>query len=1208
MEASQKVKNITIKTLDGTISIRKPNGDMVQVSHKCADVNLEMFHSLGVSKPILNYVIFCHQEESNWPLEEGSKVKDKFDEIFSSAKYQKCLKNIKEVRKAEQDKAKLEKNNAAHYKSDKEEVDRKNKDLGKRNAELLRLKTDIEKVGEKIKPIMEALTDIKEEEKGFEAVKIKLTGAQKDFDNAKEEREKLEKQITEILPESLDIEEIEQKKNGIEKETKRKEVEMKSLEETTSEQEKELLKSEKQIQKNAALIGQALEEKKQFTRCNKEKEKLIEGTSEDLGLVDDGDFVSLLDKEEKKVLSQINNIKAQNKENYHKITDEIDKLKSKKTGLEEKKKRELTDRMTHNKEIAELKKQLHDLEGATEKLARIKKDWEVAGARLEKEQSKYDLKALVEEIEQEKSTLKELEGKERRIKEERKGLDEKQSLLQKISHVEADMKLKQTKLEKLSNKRHSDFFQLFKVIPDHKRLKAQWKSMDEETESRRKHLETTKANLEAELRSKENNREDSNRIIAQKMSHKQKLETAVGGVIGPGEDLDEELAKVKEDLEIARKELQVKEAGKFTYRDMIKKMQQMDCPACPTCNRAFIKKDEADELMADLEELIGSIPNKVKSLQAKVRKHTERQDSLLKISPDAHLLKNLKKEIEDNGKKIMAIDSEIKSLNKKLDDDEDLDLVSNTASILKQVSEDVQSIDSLSKEVEALRESKEELELQVEGGVGRDIEDVRREEEEISEKIRIVRKNMDQCQETVSTQSALINDLESKKNKLTERKLDIEGQQQQRANMMDKKTELETKVSKTESEIKKCDQDLEPVREELEETESKKRKLTQEGDKAVETVQLKMRKVQNVSESLKKLVESIKKYEEDGKHEELEKLCKDKEDIEQIIQDLRFEKKETEEKSSELRVDISNQESRRRMYDDNIRFREYKEKEKKFERQIKRQNKELEDMDWKKVVDKKSKLTKEYHKLFAEQSEKEGQVAELTRTIKSIERELQDPKWKDASKNYKEQTIKHKLRTEMVSDLNKYWKALNCAILKFHSQKMKVVNKIIRELWKQTYKGNDIDYIEIKTDDGFDGPNYGAEKRKVHNYRVVMFKHDAELDMRGRCSAGQKVLACLIIRLALAETFSANCGVIALDEPTTNLDRENIESLANALADLVLKRSQQRNFQLVVITHDEDFIEQLSRCDAVQHFQRVSRNHRGLSMIRKENVNNLEAS
>jgi DNA repair protein RAD50 len=35
------------------------------------------------------------------------------------------------------------------------------------------------------------------------------------------------------------------------------------------------------------------------------------------------------------------------------------------------------------------------------------------------------------------------------------------------------------------------------------------------------------------------------------------------------------------------------------------------------------------------------------------------------------------------------------------------------------------------------------------------------------------------------------------------------------------------------------------------------------------------------------------------------------------------------------------------------------------------------------------------------------------------------------------------------------------------------------------------------------------------------------MEMRGRCSAGQKVLASLIIRLALAETFSSSLGMIA---------------------------------------------------------------------------------
>ena len=64
-----------------------------------------------------------------------------------------------------------------------------------------------------------------------------------------------------------------------------------------------------------------------------------------------------------------------------------------------------------------------------------------------------------------------------------------------------------------------------------------------------------------------------------------------------------------------------------------------------------------------------------------------------------------------------------------------------------------------------------------------------------------------------------------------------------------------------------------------------------------------------------------------------------------------------------------------------------------------------------------------------------------------------------------------------------------------------------------------------------------------------MAKDNVEMDMRGRCSAGQKVLASIIIRLALQESFSANCGILALDEPTTNLDAENIKALSSALSE-----------------------------------------------------------
>jgi DNA repair protein RAD50 len=144
-----------------------------------------------------------------------------------------------------------------------------------------------------------------------------------------------------------------------------------------------------------------------------------------------------------------------------------------------------------------------------------------------------------------------------------------------------------------------------------------------------------------------------------------------------------------------------------------------------------------------------------------------------------------------------------------------------------------------------------------------------------------------------------------------------------------------------------------------------------------------------------------------------------------------------------------------------------------------------------------------------------------------------------------------------------HWQAL----LRFHTVKIAEINKLIRELWLLTYKGEDITNIEIVS-----GQEPGSRAAKSYNYRVVMSKGASQMDMRGRCSAGQRVLASIVIRLALAETFCIKCGMIALDEPTVNLDDNNKRGLATALAQIIASRSQQRNFQLILITHDEDFV------------------------------------
>ena len=143
------------------------------------------------------------------------------------------------------------------------------------------------------------------------------------------------------------------------------------------------------------------------------------------------------------------------------------------------------------------------------------------------------------------------------------------------------------------------------------------------------------------------------------------------------------------------------------------------------------------------------------------------------------------------------------------------------------------------------------------------------------------------------------------------------------------------------------------------------------------------------------------------------------------------------------------------------------------------------------------------------------------------------------------------------------------ALLKYHEMKITEVNRIIKELWSLTYRGEDIETVAISTE------SKAAAASRSYNYRVIMRKGDADLDMRGRCSAGQKVLAGLVIRLALAETFCVDCGILALDEPTTNLDTINKSGLAEAIGKIIKGRHGQSNFQLVCITHDEQFVQLL---------------------------------
>ena len=310
-----------------------------------------------------------------------------------------------------------------------------------------------------------------------------------------------------------------------------------------------------------------------------------------------------------------------------------------------------------------------------------------------------------------------------------------------------------------------------------------------------------------------------------------------------------------------------------------------------------------------------------------------------------------------------------------------------------------------------------------------------------------------------------------------------------------------------------------------------------------------------------------------------------------IEQEMNAITKEVKHTEGQLR----NHEDTKRSICDNQDYRRDKRALEQVSRQIQEleaHNAETEKMEYEREAE---QWATQRNKLTADQAEMMGDTKradkELERVIKDYETE-----YKDAAYKYKEAHIKVETTKAAIVDLGRYGGAIDKAIMKSHTLKMDEINRIVEELWRRTYQGSDVDTILIRSE------NENVKGNKSYNYRVCMVKSDVEMDMRGRCSAGQKVLASIIIRLALAECFGVNCGLIALDEPTTNLDQDNIKALAESLAEIIRVRRQQSNFQLIVITHDEDFLRHMQCADFADYYYRVHRNESQKSMIDRQNI------
>lgn len=106
LQVQKKKTKLEYKALEGVLRTTNEKGEKVSISMKCSDMDRIIPENLGVSPAIIENVIFVHQEDSNWPMQEGIVLKKRFDDVFESTRYTKALEALNKSKKEYQLKSK----------------------------------------------------------------------------------------------------------------------------------------------------------------------------------------------------------------------------------------------------------------------------------------------------------------------------------------------------------------------------------------------------------------------------------------------------------------------------------------------------------------------------------------------------------------------------------------------------------------------------------------------------------------------------------------------------------------------------------------------------------------------------------------------------------------------------------------------------------------------------------------------------------------------------------------------------------------------------------------------------------------------------------------------------------------------------------------------------------------------------------------------
>jgi DNA repair protein RAD50 len=1199
----------TQKTLDGSLAIYK-DGQKESVSSRVAELDNLVPHYLGVSKAVLEYVIFCHQDDSLWPMSEPSVLKKRFDEIFEALKYTKAIDSIKILRKKQNEDLGKLKIIEQHAKEDKEKADRSEKRSTQLFDEIEELRGQVEEIDQKIDEAELNAREAFDHASRFEQIVAQINGKRITLQANQESAAELEHNLKQMAETD---DQLQSMYDQYEERVGQYENQKEALREQYSNLKHDLDANRASLGRKQGDIGKFQAEKEQYERQLQKRENLIkEGAKRhgirgfDYEITDQQvtEFLGIVGRMSRDQDKLVNRARQEAQEELRKAQGGLNQLNDRKSALTQSKEMSRSQITANDRRISDLQRTMDNIrvdEGGEAALKEKKSDTELRlkSALAEADAQRYDARiqeadAAVRALDQRKERLEAEMVEATKLARETAQIEYAQDELKGAIHGLQTMT--QVHGSRISTLIDPDWDSV-SLEPAYQRVLSQKESEVREAESRRDIAQANLAKVNFRLANIESEQK-------KKREQLRKYEQTVLDAIGKDDitDFDDTLAELEERYEFASTDTAKFQATLEYMEASLKTADKDNC--CRLCMRtlrdnkaegfskaAFLSRLEAlvkkakegmasmgnvDELFAELETVRNAKPSYELAMRI-------RETDLPALQSD---LGKLLTERDGINKQLQEHDAIIAELCISKQDVESL-------------SKDVQSLVNYHNQVCDLENKIRDLtEKQKSQGSSRGIDAVQSDLKKIGEESRTAKTSLNGLTAERETLRNTINSLELRVRDINAELNNAQSKLKEKRALAERIEELKSTNSEQREAIRGIDKDLQNLIPQIEQAQAKYDDINRRGNENVQRLQNEASKLSDTVRQLSDAEQDINAYLDKGGPMQLERAQREIENLERELSRIEQDMVQVTRELKKIEDTVRDTESVKRSISDNIRYRKAK-------RSLQTLQNEIQELESHNAEQDKERYEREGRKWQNEWTRLSTQRASLHGTIKSKDDTLKDllkeweTEYKDAALKYREAHIKVETTRAAVEDLGRYGGALDKAIMKYHTLKMEEINRIIEELWKQAYQGTDVDGIRIRSD------NETAKGNRSYNYRVVMVKQNAEMDMRGRCSAGQKVLASIVIRLALAECFGVNCGLIALDEPTTNLDHQNIEGLAEALSNIIKIRREQANFQLIVITHDEQFLKAMHCQDFADVYWRVGRNEEQKSIIERQHISEV---